>query len=53
MIEQLNIHVRFLDISLPKGYNQAKTYKQDVGVSREGPILLVKYLTYTFVFKLF
>ena len=36
--EQLNIHVHFLDISLPKGYNQAKTYKQDVGISREGTL---------------
>ena len=41
----LNIHVHVSDISLPKGYNQAKTYKQGVGASREGPseVLFVCY----------
>ena len=62
MIEQLNIHVHFLNISLPKGYNQAKTYKQDVGISREEGVSEVLFLCfylwntdpmYTFVFKFF
>ena len=60
MIEQLNIHVHFLDISLSRGYNQAKTYKQHSIVSKEGTsevtfvrFLLVKYPMNAFVFKLF